>query len=107
MTEGIIHVDSVFICGRDWKNVDILFPTYADGSQAITMVATEEGFAEPLCKATVNLTAYDEMPAEGCVWIKDWSENDGVLKVLTDLKIVEETGRTAIAGYALAYEAKI
>jgi len=59
----------------------------ADNSLAL--VATD-GRGEPLYTATVKL---DIRPQQGCVWIKTWSENEGVLEALIDANIVFPTGR--------------
>jgi len=72
-----------------------------DKSTAIQILSKNN---EPLSTATVWL---HEQPAEGCVWIKNWSENEGVLESLTEAKIIEPTGRTCPTGWVEAHEAKL
>lgn len=59
---------------------------YRTGEIAITIV--DEG--ELIATATVNLEEWgaDQAPAD-CVWIKAWSENDGMDRALADAGVVE------------------
>ena len=57
---------------------------------------------EPLFKATVNLLL---PPRKGHVWLKGWSENEGIPQALADAGIVELTGTHAQTGHASADEA--
>lgn len=75
---------------------------YALGGLALFANDPEDG--EPLFTATVYL---DEPPSEGCVWLKGWSENEGVPQALYDAGIVEFTGRTAQCSYATAIEGRL
>jgi hypothetical protein len=59
----------------------------------------------PLATITVHLT--HATPNPGCVWIKDWSENAGMLEELERLGIVERTGRVEKSGYVEVPEARI
>ncbi len=75
---------------------------YGDGS--IALLATGED-GTPLCKPTVCLTDYDEKPADGNVFVKDYGENEGMLKGLQDAGIIGDAIRSI--GYGLggiAYE---
>jgi hypothetical protein len=63
---------------------------------------TEDG--EPLSAFSVNL---ETEPAEGCIWVKTWSEGVGVLEELERLGIVTRTNRWTDAGYSRAAEARI
>lgn len=74
---------------------------YHDGSLAL-QAYTPEG--EPAYTATV---CTEEPPAEGCVWIKDWSENEGVLDALERAGIIQMTGRWLPCGFAVAFEGKL
>lgn len=44
----------------------------------------------PMAKATVKLS---EAPPKGCLFLKDYSENQGMAKAFTDAKLGEEIGR--------------
>lgn len=74
---------------------------YQDGSRAIEIL-DERG--SPLVRATVCLVGYDEAPAPGNVFIKNWSENEGVLESLQRAGIVGEVVRTVPCGYVEAHE---
>lgn len=74
---------------------------YGNGSRAITATTLQ---GEPLFTATVAL---DEMPPKGHVFLKGWSENEGIPEALVKAGIVELTGRTIPTGYCEAIEAKL
>ena len=74
----------------------IEFQKYAEGGIAMQLWC-EDG---PMGKATVCVPGF---PLESNqVLIKDWSENEGMLKALVDAGIVRDTGMVAPAGYAEA-----
>lgn len=50
----------------------------------------------PMAKATVNLT---EPPPKGCIFIKDYSENQGMAQAFQKANLGEEIARTS-SGYA-------
>lgn len=74
---------------------------YRDGSIALQLF---DEYGSPLMTPTVNLEAYGEHPAEGNVFIKDWSENQGILQSLIDEKVISEPIRQVPAGFTFAYE---
>lgn len=45
----------------------------------------ESNSHEPLMTITVNL---DTPPPAGCLWIKDWSENEGIIEGLKDCEVI-------------------
>jgi hypothetical protein len=75
--------------------------SYADGSPALRLWA-DDGV---LATATVFLAG--QPAAEGCVWIKDWSENSGMFTSLIAAGVIEPTGRTAQTGFATAHEGRL
>jgi len=91
------HINSKY-CDEE---VELLFGHYEDGSTAIQAISLQ---GEPMFIATVDL---DEKPAEGCVFLKGWSENEGVPNALVKAGIVELTGRKIKTGYCEAEEAKL
>jgi len=94
----LIDVTTKYTKGR----VALSFPCYQDGGAAI--IGDDPTTSERLYVATVNL----EIPAdEGCVWLKGWSENEGIPEALVEAGVVELTGRTRQAGYCEAVEAKL
>ncbi len=56
-----------------------------------------------LCIPTVNLDAYNEKPADGNVFIRDYSENEGIYASLLMNGIVGQAIRTVAYG---PYDAK-
>ena len=83
------------------EEVNLHFGNYGDGSPSIT--ATSLDF-EPMFKATVAL---NEKPADGCVFLKGWSENEGIPEALVKAGVVELTGGGVSTGFCLAIEAKL
>lgn len=75
---------------------------YVDNQRpALLLRLMETG--EPVVKATVNLP--DESVAEKEVFIKDYSENEGILRALVGAGIIEDTGRTVPCGREVAHVA--
>jgi hypothetical protein len=56
---------------------------------------------------TVCLAAHAAPLTPGHVWLKDWSENEGVPQALVDAGIIELTGVTWPAGFCNAVEARL
>ena len=74
---------------------------YINGVPAM-LIVNNQGAVE--MRATVNL---DLKPDEGCVFIKDYAENEGVLKALEDAGAIELTGRVYRSGFVDIPEAKL
>lgn len=75
---------------------------YSNGSTAISFISLN---GEPLSTATVSLGGI--IPCKGCTFIKDWSENEGILKCLIKNDLVKLTGREEKAGFCVAKEVKL
>lgn len=61
---------------------------------------------EPMATATVNIM--EETPAPNCVFIKTWSENEGILEALEKAGVVKRTGRQILCGFgSVAEEAQL
>ena len=71
------------------------FPSYNNGRKAIQLIGKEDG--EPIATATVNLR--DEPLAPDTVFIKDYSENNGMLATLVKAGIVSEPLRYVLSGF--------
>lgn len=83
---------------------DVLFMPYQDnGRPAIILFDAFDG--EQITTASVNLP--DEPIEDGYIFIKNWSENDGILEVLEEAGIVKRTGRMVPTGFVEAHECKI
>ena len=92
-----IHVKAKFVN----EPAKLSFNFYDNGSAAITAASME---GEPLFTATVAL---DEIPLPGHVFLKGWSENEGIPEALEKAGVVEFTGRTIPTGFCQAIEAKL
>jgi Rieske Fe-S protein len=68
---------------------------YGNGRKALQLVDAEDG--SPIATASVNLS--DEPLGEGEVFVKNWSENEGMVEALTVAGIVEPTSRVVVSGY--------
>ena len=82
--------------------VVLQFPPYpADGSTAIVLTSPR---GEPLMTATTCLAAYGDTPEPGHVFLKTWSENEGIYEALLAAGVIGEFTRVIPAGYAQALE---
>ena len=80
--------------------VELNFAKYGNGSTAIQ--AFQGG--KPMFVATVAL---DETPPRGHIFLKGWSENEGVPAALEKAGVVKRTGRKIPTGYVEAEEAEL
>lgn len=102
----MLKIDSITIGETVWTDVEVEFAEYASGGlTAIELWTNEDGWREPLATVTVNIVS--DPPAEGCVWVKDYSENAGMLLEMVRLGILEPTGRYTQAGFVSVPEARI
>jgi hypothetical protein len=69
--------------------------TYINGRKALLLL--EAGTQDLVACATVNLPEQTLGPDE--VFIKNWGENEGMLRALQDAGIVRATGETVRSGY--------
>jgi len=83
------------------ETVELFFAKYQNGSTAIQAKSL---FGEPVFTATVAL---EEMPPENHVFLKGWSENEGVPEALVKAGVVKLTGRKIPTGYCEAEEAEL
>jgi len=76
-----------------------------DGSPRISLVATGDDPGtipgEPVAEATVPWTSLEyPVPLNtGECWVKDYSENEGILVALCSYGVVEDTGRRLPTGF--------
>lgn len=84
--------------GHTWHDVDFQRAEYMDGSLAIRATSDEgEGYGpEPLTTVTVSLAQYGEYPNEGCIFVKDYNENEGLGDVLVAEGYLERTDREVV-----------
>ena len=79
---------------RDWDCV-VEKSRYGNGRPALILNDAHNG--EMIAVATVNLPHADAGPND--VFIKDYSENEGMLKALTDAGVITPTGGKVGAGF--------
>lgn len=89
-----IHVSTQYIS----EDAVIERRTYPNGSTALCLDGLD---GEHLAVATVAL---EELPAEGHVFIKDWSENTGMLACLQDAGVIGDVVRVIPTGFVVAHE---
>ena len=85
----------------DEENAWVRRATYPNGSTALSLL-TPDG--EILAVATVAL---DILPDEGNIFIKNWSENEGILESLQGAGFVGPVIREVPTGFVRAQEVKI
>lgn len=85
--------------GVTYKDVTVSKDKYGDGSLALIL---EDG--ERIAVVSVWL---EEHPADGCIWVKNYSENSGIQEEMVSLGLLELTGRVAQAGFVTVQEARV
>jgi len=84
-----------------WKNWTgtIQASSYRHDNSEAWIFQTEDG--EPIATLTVMLEDAGP-PPPGCLYVKDWSENEGVLQALVEHGYVYDTGQRIPTGYVEA-----
>ena len=98
MNNKIVKIESKYTN----EAVNLFFGYYTSGEVAIQGKTVED--EELLFVATVAL---NEKPADNCVFLKGWAENEGIPEALVKVGIVEFTGRKVKTGFCEAIEAKL
>lgn len=91
----------ITLVGHTYKDVTLSRDTYGDGSLAVTL---NDKHDEPVATVSAWLPV---APDAGCVWVKDYSENAGVLDQLVEAGVLETTGRTCQSGFVALPEARV
>ena len=87
---------------KDWT-CDIRKGTYPNGRTALKVYDADTG--EPIATATVNLP--DQPLPDNHVFIKNWSENEGILDSLVEANYIKPTGRRVNTGFVTAIEVEL
>ena len=74
----------------------LLMDRFASGGLCLRLVDLENN--DQIARATVCLPA--SSPPHGCVYIKDYGENEGLLDTLCRAGVVTDTGERAPSGFA-------
>lgn len=85
----------------DYGVVDLFVTRYVDGTLALAI--SEEYGPEVI---STNLSGYGMKPAKNSVFIKDYSEHDGLTASLVAAGVVEPLREVAI-GYGRGYEVQL
>lgn len=79
---------------------------YKNGITALTLYEVDSN--EKILTATVNLSEYGLVRAEEeLTFIKNWSENEGVLECLVENGIVENLHMPVPTGFVMAHMVKV
>jgi len=80
--------------------------TYGTNNRnALEIIDESEGYPETVAIASVNLP--QEALAKDEIFIKNWSENEGVLTDLISLGIVSAPIKEVQTGFCIAYKCKL
>lgn len=77
------------------------FEKYRNGDTAIRLTSN----GEPIAVATVCLPSVKA--GDGYVFVKDYSENEGMLEALIEAKIVSEPVESIPSGFVYIYKCKL
>lgn len=89
----------------DVPNAKLWLTRYMEDDSWALMVTDDSDL--PIMTATVNLTDQGEVPAPGYVFIKDWSENRGVMDSLIAAGLIDRPVRQVYLSFIEAYECAI
>lgn len=96
---------NVRLGGHDYIGVEVRFQSYMDPAGGVAVVLEQDG--ERLTTASSNLAQSGSSPKPGCFFLKNYSENEGLLESLIKAGVVEETGLTAYSGWATFPEVRV
>jgi hypothetical protein len=94
-----VELNSEFIHGK--HNIELV--NYAKGGICILLIDASDG--SPAATATVCIP--EATPPSGHVWLKGWSENEGLPEALAAAGVVELLPRVYRCGYAYAKLARV
>lgn len=93
-----VLIPPIQFCPRTAK----LVKTQYVNNLADALIGVDPETGERLWTATVNIP--DAEPAEGCVWIKNYGENEGMIDALAQAGVIQFTGTFAQVGHEHAFE---
>lgn len=93
----IIHLKTRYI---DCERAKLVISKYLTNGATALSFQNADSF-EPLCRATVNLIEIDNLPPTQ-VFIKSWSENEGMAEALMKAKIIGPVLETVSTGFVRA-----
>jgi len=84
---------------KEW-DCNLVFGKYANGATALQLVDTEDG--SPVATASVNIAGESETLDSDEIFIKDWSENEGMLTALIVARVVSHPISHTYTGFVAA-----
>lgn len=91
----------ISLVGHTYKDVVLSRDKYGDGSLAVTL-NDKDGW--PVAVVSLWLPW---PPADGCIWVKGYSENAGILEALVAEGLLETTGRSKSTEFVTLQEARV
>lgn len=110
MNDKLQFTEGITLAGNHYDGpIDVEVTRYlsSDGGLAIVLITREDGYPDLLSKLTINLEGQGETPNPGCVFVKDYSENEGILDAFVKKGWLRVTGRTVRSGYVSVPEAQV
>lgn len=97
---NVYHLKTRYI---DEPHAELIVSHYSNNKAPAVLFRDQ--YNSPLCIASVNIPEYPLLPGE--VYIKDYSENEGMLEALIVLGIIKLTQKFAPCGNATAAVGKL
>lgn len=85
---------------KDWDCI-LKIGKYKNGATALSLIGTGEEIGEPIATCTVALIDRP-IPEKGYVWIKEYSENEGMTEALIKAGVIENEFKLSTVGYGSA-----
>lgn len=82
------------LCGCPYS-VKLVEDTYYNRTKAVHAVDSQTG--ERICSVSVNIPVFSEELPEGAFYVKNWSENEGMVEQLVEQGVVELVPNAPIA----------
>lgn len=102
-----LSLDSIRLGGITYPGpLTLEVKRYADPEAlAVQLITHEEGYPETLATVSVNLP--DSQPSAWAIFVKDYSENAGVMAAFVDKGWLRPTGRKVMTGWVTVEEAEL
>ena len=107
MTDNRPQLD-ITLQGTKHTGLTIEIGKYGNGEPAVQLFDPDGEFGGPelVAVATVNLEGYGITADPGCIWVKDYSENSGMVVSLISAGLIQLTGRACEMQWVTVPEAK-
>lgn len=104
-----LHFESIRLGGINYDGpIEVQVSKYIDAEgMALILVTRDEGYPEVLAKVTVNLSQMGMYPKPGCVFVKDYSEGEGMVAAFEAKGWMMKTGRQVTSGWVTIPEMQL